>query len=367
MTIISPLALLEKVPNKSANFSGNNTTNSIARLNQSTINTQTKQTDVQSLNINDYNAWIDQMLIDKGLYKQSNKDLNGDGVVDENDKEVKKANITTEEEANFADYGAALDIELKNAIINGGFSENESEGIDEDEKAIYNKLAGIFQNQYVLKTNDFMSYARQMGFEVSGQYMETGYIVDNKSGSEYTRNNKSIKEGGHIYVMTITDPNTGADIVIADANGNASIEVEELFLNEILTGLSSQIDPSQFGTYTASASKNNSQTTGIAPIAGEIMNLSAGSNNWIQNEKIQKEEKTKEKEAKEEENIKQQKAQKEATTLTQREYNQLEEAFIEEYIEELKEDSDYSDLTDKELEKMAQKEAGNYMKNTYLV
>lgn len=313
--------------------------------------------DVNALDINGYNAWIDTMLADKGLSK--------------------KTNINTEAEANFADYGAALDDWLKEAIINGGSGPNESEGIDADEQAMYDKLAGIYQNRSVIKTNDFISYAAQMGYKIEGSYMETGYIVDNKSGSEYHRNNKNIKEGGHIYVMTITDPKTGADIVIADANGNASIEVEELFLNEILTGLSSQIDPSNFGKYTAVPSSGGSADLNGLKLSGDkaleySSNLDKQEDKEIREEKENEEEKDKKevKEAKEgNDKVSEQGAKKEQKeeTVTKQEYNKLTDEYAQQRLEELKEEGDYQDLTEEELEEMAYKEAQEYMEKNYIV
>lgn len=335
----------------------------------SSSSSQAQAVDVQSLDLAGYNAFVDQMLIDKGLYYQANKDVNGDGVIDENDKATRKTGINGEKEANFADYGAALDDWLKEAIINGGSGENESEGIDDKEQAIYDKLAGIFQNRHVLKTNDFMSYARQMGFEVTGSYMETDYIVDNKADGNY---HKTVKENGHIFVMTIKDPETGADIVIADANGNASIEVEELFLNEILTGLSSQIDPSQYGTYTPNASYDVSESTiSMDNLAlGESLRFSAQSKEWLENEtQTIKEEAQKAKKAEDEEEkeVKEEDKKEQTTIVTKSEYDKLEQAFIEEYIEELKEDSDYADFKEDELAEIAQKEANEYMEDNYKI
>ena len=117
-----------------------NSSSSSSSSGSSASGSQAQAVDVQSLDLNGYNAFVDQMLIDKGLYYQSNKDLNGDGVIDENDRATRKTHINGEKEANFADYGAALDDWLKESIINGGSGENESEGIDEEEQAIYDKL-----------------------------------------------------------------------------------------------------------------------------------------------------------------------------------------------------------------------------------
>lgn len=46
---------------------------------------------------------------------------------------------------------------------------------------------------------------------------------------------------GAIDIFTFTDPSTGAEIKIADANGNGVIETEELFFNELLTDINTEI------------------------------------------------------------------------------------------------------------------------------
>lgn len=46
---------------------------------------------------------------------------------------------------------------------------------------------------------------------------------------------------GAIDIFTFTDPSTGAEIKIADANGNGVIETEELFFNELLTDINAEI------------------------------------------------------------------------------------------------------------------------------
>lgn len=46
---------------------------------------------------------------------------------------------------------------------------------------------------------------------------------------------------GAIDIFTFTDPSTGAEIKIADANGNGVIETEELFFNELLSDINTEI------------------------------------------------------------------------------------------------------------------------------
>ena len=100
-----------------------------------------------------------------------------------------------------------------------------------------------------MNTDEFMAAAREMGYVVEINYVGTSYIADNKADGHY---DKDITNGA-IGVLTITDPSTGGEIKIADANGNGAIESEELFMNEILEGVSANIDTTQFAKAVAAA------------------------------------------------------------------------------------------------------------------
>ena len=99
------------------------------------------------------------------------------------------------------------------------------------------KLASLYSSN-VEQSGNIVSAAKQAGIQVSVQYVNTSYIVDNKKGGQYA-NNKSATNGS-IAVYTFKDAN-GGEIKIADANGNGALETEELFMNELLSGVVSDI------------------------------------------------------------------------------------------------------------------------------
>ena len=132
-------------------------------------------------------------------------------------------------EANFADYTNALSESLKLEIM-------ASFDCDADYD-LQAKLASLYSSN-VEQSGNIVSAAKQAGIQVSVQYVNTSYIVDNKKGGQYA-NNKSATNGS-IAVYTFKDAN-GGEIKIADANGNGALETEELFMNELLSGVVSDI------------------------------------------------------------------------------------------------------------------------------
>lgn len=133
-------------------------------------------------------------------------------------------------EANFADYGNALSNDIKSKIAQNGQTQ-----ADKDLQAF---VASLFGKKSNLKSNDLMSMCRSKGLKVSSSYQKTTYIVDEKQTGK--KGQKKVITGS-INIITITDPKTGGKLVIADANGNAAIEIEEVFMNEILSGVTSDI------------------------------------------------------------------------------------------------------------------------------
>ena len=138
-------------------------------------------------------------------------------------------------EVNFAEYAAALSDELKQEII-------DSFDCEED-YILQQEIAGIFQGRNVINNSDFIKALKSAGYQVERSSQKTSYIVDDKVGDAKGGGQLT---NGSISVFTIRDPETGAEIKIADSNGNGAIEVEELFMNELLTGISAQIDTSHF-------------------------------------------------------------------------------------------------------------------------
>lgn len=139
-------------------------------------------------------------------------------------------------ETTFAEYGAALSDELKQMIIDS-FD-------DPEDYILQQELAGLFTENNYVNTNKLIQILEQSGYTVERTSVKTSYIKDYKKYGDRT----GVVEGG-IAVLTIRKPGTNAEIKIADTNGNGAIEVEELFMNELLTGISKSIDPSKFGAF----------------------------------------------------------------------------------------------------------------------
>ncbi len=139
-------------------------------------------------------------------------------------------------EANFADYTGALSESLKQEIASSFDCQ-----ADYDLQA---QLAGLYGSKSVMQSGDIVGAAKKAGIQVDVQYVNTSYIVDNKKGGKYA-NNKNATNGA-IAVYTFKDAN-GGEIKIADANGNGALETEELFMNELLSGVVSDISASGGG------------------------------------------------------------------------------------------------------------------------
>lgn len=140
-------------------------------------------------------------------------------------------------ETNFAEYGAALSEEVAMDIINS--FDTEADYILQQE------IAGLFKNKNVIDVGDFISALKSMGLEVSRTSVKTSYISDAKAHNGVGQ----YIENGSIGLFTIRDPETGAEIKIPDANGNGAIEVEEVFMNELLSGISKEIDKTNLQKY----------------------------------------------------------------------------------------------------------------------
>ncbi len=172
------------------------------------------------------------------------------GTYDEWVKKLQAAGINTtglaSGETNFAEYGAALSDELKQELINSFDTPEDYE--------LQQKLAGLYTGRSNMTTDEFISSCQAMGLNVSSDWVSTSYLVDAKATGG---GQAGLNENGAISVLTIVDPSTGAEIKIADTNGNGAIEVEELFMNELLTGISTQIDTSNFKAAVKGASASS--------------------------------------------------------------------------------------------------------------
>ncbi len=139
-------------------------------------------------------------------------------------------------EANFADYTNALSESLKQEIM-----ASFDNAADYD---LQSKLASLLGGKNLMQSRDIGKILGGTGISYKVQYVKTSYIVDNKKGGSYMNNKNAIN--GSIAVYTFKDAN-GGEIKIADANGNGALESEELFMNEILSGVVSDIQTGAAG------------------------------------------------------------------------------------------------------------------------
>ena len=187
---------------------------------------------------------------------------------------LNKAGIATTHlnngETNFAQYGAALSQEVQNMILNS-YKDKPKE-----DKELQEKVARLFvgDGNNVWQGNTFINTlyanAEKLGIgdlEVSVSTIATTYLTDWKKNHE----SSYLRSDGAIDVYTIRDKSTGAEIIIADANGNGAIESEELFMNEILEGISSDFLSGEIGPAVHAVSGGSAQG-GIGGAIGSIFN-----------------------------------------------------------------------------------------------
>lgn len=137
-------------------------------------------------------------------------------------------------ETNFEQYANALSSNLKQTIVNSFDCEQDY--------ALQAQIANIYakSGKSVINQGEFMNTLKSQGLAVTVKYEATSYISDYKAG-----NFSGAVKDGRIAVYTITD-NKGGEIIIADANGNGALESEEIFMNQILEGISSDIISGNF-------------------------------------------------------------------------------------------------------------------------
>lgn len=152
---------------------------------------------------------------------------------------------TARGEADFSDYGNALSPELQ-AMITDSFDCPEDYALQE-------AIAALYGNKSNLHRSDFLAACRAAGYEVNVEYVKSSYIPDNKADGRYDTDISS----AHIGVYTISD-GKGGQITIADANGNGALEIEELFMNQILQGVAVDVES------LAASKENGTAWTGSA-------------------------------------------------------------------------------------------------------
>lgn len=174
-------------------------------------------------------------------------------------------------ETNFEQYGNALSDDLQQQLMDSFDCEQDYE-LQAQIASLYNS------NKSVIQSGDFINSLKNMGLNVSVSYQETTYISDYKAG------NFSGTEGtGSIAIYTISDGN-GGEIKIADANGNGALEVEEIFMNQILGDIAHEI----------TSSSNNSSSSSIAETEKVQASEKNQPNTFVEKEKEEETESEKE-------------------------------------------------------------------------
>lgn len=152
----------------------------------------------------------------------------------------KTTSITDPREANFLDYGNGLGSNVQKMVLDS-FGSNKAEAAAD--KKLQDKLSKFWKKDNVsfMKPEELKKFCDANGIEMSVTYVKTQHIVDNKLSSKYD-NNKTNATGGSVAVYSFKDKNdkNGA-IKVADANGNGGLEIEELFMNDYLTGITADI------------------------------------------------------------------------------------------------------------------------------
>ena len=170
--------------------------------------------------------------------------------------------------------------------------------------------------------NELQGILSSKGITVSTEYVSAQYRVD-----EFAVGGDGYVTNGAITVMTFKDAN-GGEIKIADANGNAALETDELFMNEILGGITTDI-----GNLPAA----DAESEGVI----EAEDISHELYDMLRD--VDKPNKTSTSNQKEEED---------SETMTEEDYNEIRNEAIEKAKKELKEEN--PELSDTEIEKMAE-------------
>lgn len=170
--------------------------------------------------------------------------------------------------------------------------------------------------------NELQGILSSKGITVSTEYVSAQYRVD-----EFAVGGDGYVTNGAITVMTFKDAN-GGEIKIADANGNAALETDELFMNEILGGITTDI---------GNLPVADAESEGVI----EAEDISHELYDMLRD--VDKPNKTSTSNQKEEED---------SETMTEEDYNEIRNEAIEKAKKELKEEN--PELSDTEIEKMAE-------------
>ena len=123
--------------------------------------------------------------------------------------------------------------DLSPNIIQDCLNSFDSQADLEMQQTIAEALYG--RGKATVNINELQGILKSKGITVSTEYVSAQYRID-----EFAVGGEGYVTNGAITVMTFKDAN-GGKIKIADANGNAALETDELFMNEILGGITTDI------------------------------------------------------------------------------------------------------------------------------
>ena len=173
--------------------------------------------------------------------------------VEEYENEVKNSSSSTGSQSTSLGSGQFLSAGLKDKYKSNTGYENFrkyfndlSPNIVQDCLSTFDSQADLAMQQTIAEAlygsgratvniNELQGILSSKGITVSTEYVSAQYRVD-----EFAVGGDGYVTNGAITVMTFKDAN-GGEIKIADANGNAALETDELFMNEILGGITTDI------------------------------------------------------------------------------------------------------------------------------
>ena len=208
---------------------------------------------------------------------------------------------------NFLKYFDALDADVKQRCLNS-FDSPEDLKL---QKIVADALFGSGKDSVTFK--EMKKNLGNLGISVSIEYVDTQYRVDEfKQKGDYITN-------GSIALITFKDAN-GGEFTVADANGNAALETDELFMNEILGGVSTDI-ANMGATNTVGTIETKDISADLYEMIGPMININDISETIFE-------------------------------TMTEEEYNEIREDAIEEIKEKLKKYN--PELSDEEINDLAE-------------
>ena len=151
---------------------------------------------------------------------------------------LRTTHMRNDEEVNFAEYTAALSEELQKELASyfADGAENRDEAL-----AAQQAIASVYakMNDNSMHVDAFARAVRSLGYDIEWGTVRTTYIIDDKKSKD--KGGGSATEG-NITIFTIKNKEGEVLFKVADTNGNAEIEIEEVFANELITGIANEID-----------------------------------------------------------------------------------------------------------------------------